>query len=86
MIRGTKLAIGTLPLGVSRPTSPVPHPSWKQRVTIPKAAETESTLAIAAWIETTIDRKAIVSTRKPSATTAAITSIRVALISLARST
>ena len=56
----------------SRPGSS-PQPNWKQAVTTPNAAQTESTIAIAACAETTNERKAISSTRKPSAITAKIT-------------
>ena len=65
---------------------PSPQPHWKQAVTTPKAAMTESTFAIAACAGSTTDRKAIISTRKPSPITAEITSRSFEEIALARST
>src|SRR4029077_1071695 len=86
MISGTELAIGTPLLDVSIPTTPRPHPHWKQAVTTPKAAQTEKTLANAACAGIAIDRNAIRSTAKPSAMTVKITRPSLLEIPEARST
>ncbi len=86
MISGTKPAIGSSPLEVSRPTRPSPQPHWKQAVTTPKAAITVATLASAACAGITTERKAVIRTMKPSRMTIAITSPSRSEIPAARST